>query len=205
MLNRIIKRLTSYFYKNGIIEKKDIEVYEYGLEVLLTSVFEVLAIIIISIILGQFWVSVLFLLSFCLLRTFAGGFHAKTNFRCFLTLLFVYAVFLALLNYAGSPVIGWFPIVSAIVSDILVVAFAPVDSENRRLTAQETIKYRKISRNVVTVETLIVLSFLFAIKNKYILFSVSYGQLAAALSLLAVKIKCIIRGRKIEIAQNQNS
>ena len=204
MINKIIKHISSFFYENNIIDKKDIEVYEYGLELLLTSIFDMLVVIVISLFAGRLFPTLLFLLCFCLLRVFAGGFHASTNFRCFLTLIFVYAIFLIFLNFVNSSIFGLISVIASLVSEILVLAFAPVDSENRRLTEKEAKKYRTKSIIVVSVETLIVFILVISIKNEYIFISVSCGQLAAALSLLAVKI-INIRGSKNEIVEKSNN
>ena len=129
MLVRIVKRMVQFFYENNVIKKDDMEIYEYGLELLLSSILQIIAVLLISVVVGKLLVTIMFLLAFCTLRTFAGGYHAETHFRCFIILLFVYSIFLA-----------------------------PIDSENKPLTSDEKNRYRKISISIIFVQTLLIIT-----------------------------------------------
>lgn len=193
VLSRMANTLACYFSDNGIIQADETDLYAYGLELLLSSVLELVAVLALSVAIGKLIPTLLFLSAFCVLRTYAGGYHADTHFRCFLTLLSVYAVFL--LSYTAISRmhrINVFYILSAMsaVSESLVIIFAPVDSENKPLTIEETKKYRKASIRIATVQTLLaVMGALLFSSIIYTLFAFSFGQLAAATSLAAVKIK----------------
>lgn len=60
------------------------DVYVYGIEVFLSNFLNVLAIFIISCLLSDGIMGVVFLLVFCPLRVFTGGYHAKTYGKCFM-------------------------------------------------------------------------------------------------------------------------
>ncbi len=164
MLNRIVKKISSSFCNNNIIDKEDIEIYEYGLEILILTVFELISIILISIFLSKLFVTLLFLLSFCVLRLFAGGYHAKTSGRCYLAFLTVYAVYL-FIQYLSLP-LTVVPIAFSAISELIILLYAPVDHENKRLSAKTSKRCRLISILVVSVETLAVV-ILFLTKSHF--------------------------------------
>ena len=56
----------------------------YGIEVFISNVLNVLAIFIISCLLSDGLMGLVFLLIFCPLRVFTGGYHAKTYGKCFM-------------------------------------------------------------------------------------------------------------------------
>jgi accessory gene regulator B len=202
MINKSIKIITCFLYDNKIIEEKYIAVYEYGLELLLTSILEMLAVIIISIIAGKLLITTLFLLSFCILRIYAGGFHASTNLRCFLVLIIVYTLFLLVLQFAINTNSVLISIPLSLISELFVIWLAPVDNENKPLSDEIRKRNRRLSIIIVTIETLIVFTFIITMKNNYLFIGISYGQLAAALSIVAVKIINFKRGHKNEIVEN---
>jgi accessory gene regulator B len=180
-----VKKISLSFCNNNVIDKEDIEIYEYGLEILLLTIFEVVSIIVISIFLNKLFVTLLFLLSFCVLRLFAGGYHAKTSGRCYLEFLAVYTIYL-ITQYLSLP-LTVVPIAFSAISELVILLYAPVDHENKRLSRETAKRCRLISILVVSVETLAVV-ILFLIKSHFT-YCISLGQLAAAISLLVVKIK----------------
>lgn len=192
MLKRASDRMAAFFYTKGAIaSESDVEVYSYGLELLISSVLETLSVILLSIPFGRFWTTLLFLLAFCPLRSFAGGYHAKTHAGCFMTLLVVYAVFLALSFFPRQSVMEIFSLAAVAVSVIFVVLFAPVADPNKPLSPPEIKKCRTVSLTMVSCEAFLVFLLICLHVEKLFVFSISYGLLTAALSLVAVKIKTI--------------
>lgn len=199
MLNRIAVRISQFLIDNSIIKAEDAEIYEYGLELLIAEVFETFAVLIISIIIGKVLATLLFLVAFCALRMYAGGYHASSHFKCFLTLLFVYSIFLLMIYLFNNVVVGYLTIVFTSVSEGLVILMAPVDSEYKPLSDEEKQKYRKVSIFIAAAETVLVLLLcpLLPVRHGIILecvFAISFGQIAAALSLVAVKIINLMKG-----------
>ena len=82
MIARLSKRMASFFARNNVIKSEDEEVYEYGLQLLLSTVFNGIIALILAIISGTVLQCICYLAAFVLLRKSAGGFHAKTHFGC---------------------------------------------------------------------------------------------------------------------------
>lgn len=190
MTETISKRIAHYLLKNGSIKNEsDLDIYSYGLELLISSLFNIAAILILSFIFGKPLEAVAFFLAFIPLRIFAGGYHAKTHLNCFLILLTVYSINLAILQFIPYNYIFYSINIFTSCSIILVFLFSPVEDHNKPLTDEEKNDYRKISIRIILFQLAVIIGTLFFNKYLYIILSFCIGQLAAALSLLAVKIK----------------
>lgn len=78
-----ISRLLSVFTANNLhISEKDERIMQYCFEQILSKVLFFFLILIFGIFTHRFVISVLYLTSFALLRTFGGGAHAKNRLLC---------------------------------------------------------------------------------------------------------------------------
>ncbi len=59
------------------------QVYIYGINQILVSVFNVSSALIIRLVFGAFFKIAVFMAANILLRIFAGGYHAKTPLKCY--------------------------------------------------------------------------------------------------------------------------
>ncbi|MBQ1275208.1 MAG: accessory gene regulator B family protein [Cellulosilyticum sp.] len=80
----IAQYLTSQLIKNQIIEQEDQEVYSYGLQLVLSSMFITVFIVIIGFVLNKGIEAIVFLMALAGLRHYAGGYHANAYEKCFL-------------------------------------------------------------------------------------------------------------------------
>lgn len=84
MLNVAATHIADLLLLHAKETKYSKDVYVYGIEVFLSNFLNVLAIFIISCLLSDGIMGVVFLFVFCLLRVFTGGYHAKTYGKCFM-------------------------------------------------------------------------------------------------------------------------
>ncbi len=73
--------------RSNVIKEEDAEIYIYGINQIFVSVLNVSSALIIGLILGMFLESIIFMAAYIPLRSFAGGYHAKTPLRCYFTSL----------------------------------------------------------------------------------------------------------------------
>lgn len=87
MIQRISKMILEYLIRSKVIEDTDSdrEYYQYGIEITVSSLLNIILILSIGIIARSFFESIIFLLCFVLIRQFTGGYHADTYFKCNLT------------------------------------------------------------------------------------------------------------------------
>ncbi len=78
-ISRVIVRFMS---SNADINNDMIEVYRYGVEIKTSLIFNILLILLSGLIIDDFMCSIVFLMSFIPIRSYCGGYHARTYFRC---------------------------------------------------------------------------------------------------------------------------
>ena len=175
--------------KNGIIGKEETAICSYGLELLLLAGVEFASVLLLAAFVGNFFHTILFLLSILPLRMYAGGYHADTRLRCYLILLLVYGLFSVLLHYTPN---GLYPAaagISVVLTVASVWALAPIVHKNKRVTEKERAAYRKISLVIMSAEVaLLLFGALWKPESKSV-FTLSLGQFAVAISMLAAFVK----------------
>lgn len=175
----------------GIIREEDAPIYRYGLEAMYSSFLELLSILALAALIGNFWQTVLFFAAFIPLRLYAGGYHASTRLRCFLTSLVVYAAFTIALKIV--PVAWFVPLafIGGAVSFLIVWLFAPVIHQNHRSGLKHQVRFRRISIRICVVEVSAIIVGQILWSESALIFAVLLGLLAEALSILAVKSQSV--------------
>ena len=159
----LIDKIGNRFVRDGIITEEDKELYTYGMQQGVLILLNIISTIIIGIIFNMVWQSVVFLLAYMPLRSYAGGYHARTQVRCYLISLFITAVALF-----GMREIQWTSLtalLSVIISAGIIFLMTPVEDANKPLDASEKILYKKKTRKILLLEILITLAFWFINKE----------------------------------------
>lgn len=188
MTDFLCKLTLKKLYDNHIINEEDMEVYEYGLTLLIGTIGKIIGFIIFGILTGLLKEIFIFIIFFSGLRLQAGGYHAKTVLSCFLGSLAainfsIFFVKILPVNY--QPV---FNIFSIIISVLLVFLFSPSESENKPLTEKEKVLYRQ--RSIVTVILGSIIILFLAIKGDIFLYFASIasmGFLLESITLVSFK------------------
>lgn len=116
----------------NVINKEEREVYIYGTELMLSSIVGILALIIVSVCIGQCFQWLPFLMGFVPLRLLGGGYHAKNHRCCILTFTAIYVVCTIL-----TKTIQTAKVIIAIFSIpvfFTICFFSPVEPENKVLS-----------------------------------------------------------------------
>lgn len=175
----------------GIIREEDAPIYRYGLEAIYSSLLELSSILALAVVIGNFWQTVLFFATFIPLRLYAGGYHASTRWRCFLTSLVVYAAFSIALEIVP---VAWFVLLAFIggaMSLLIVWLFAPVIHHNHRSALKHQARFRKISIKICVIEVAVIIIGQILWPENALIFAALLGLLAETLSILAVKCQSV--------------
>lgn len=81
-MEKLKNKLVEYFVTNKIIDEERKDILSYGMEIVISSVITIGLCILISVVIRQLALCLIFLLIYCPIRLFAGGYHAKTRVRC---------------------------------------------------------------------------------------------------------------------------
>lgn len=153
MIDLLTKNSVEILIKNGIIEESEKEVYRFGISGLYRFLMNIISSIIIGILFGMLWQTILFSATYIPLRRFAGGYHAKTPGRCyFLSCLLVVCV-LVLLKHVTFSVTA--VLILTVVASVIVFIKAPVASENKPLLDQEKVWYGEKARRILLLEGIV--------------------------------------------------
>lgn len=169
MINAIAKNLSKKLVTLDIIKFDDYDVIIFGLEVILSTIFEILGLLMLGLFFNSFLEITIFIGFFSILRVNSGGYHASTCFRCFLlSSVLSFSSILTLKNapWLNTPLTLFTLIISAI---IIIIAYAPVDTPNKPFSSEEFVMYRKKSLLVLSFEVLLIILF-FILNKEFIIY-----------------------------------
>lgn len=189
MYSKLATAVTKKLSELDVIDNDKFEIYSYSFEILISYSVYFVVFLLISLLTKTFFQSLCFLIGFCILRHFAGGYHTSTYLRCHLLFTFTHFVFILLFKIVSSQwyLISCFVLLLYIVLSVFI--FAPVDNVNKPFTEKEFTRFRFQSRLYVGLTSiiLIIASILIQIVRPYIWCFV-VGTSFAATSLLAGKM-----------------
>lgn len=150
MISTVSAYLTAILLKEQIISEDEKDSYKYGFEISIANLINGGIILLIGIGLHLLLEAVMFYAVFVSLRFFCGGYHANSYIKCFLSFALTGMVCLVISDRfvcLGIWVIGLF-LVAAVCLGWCIWEMAPVEHENRSITSEERIFFRKRSIQV---------------------------------------------------------
>ncbi|PKM93595.1 MAG: hypothetical protein CVU84_14590 [Firmicutes bacterium HGW-Firmicutes-1] len=187
MISNISSKLAIVMYKNNNKQIADIEVYKYGLELMISSIVNMLVMIGLSLALSCFKEAILYILFFAILRISAGGYHASTHFKCLLLYSLIMFPIIRFIEILKVGLNSHFVLLVCCVSIFCVFRYAPVDSENKPLNKKEYYLFKKSSRNTVLIQSTILILLVLLINDIFIyILSCSAGMFVESITLLPI-------------------
>lgn len=187
MIHQMSRSITRSLIDNNIINFDDLPIYQYGLEVLLITLFQTMGILILALLTGYFFEAILFIIGFCTIRVYAGGYHASSVMKCFVyfTGLGAIAIILSkILVIDRSPLII---ICMAILTFIIIYLYAPVSVINRPITEVERKRFRRISINMTFTYTFLIVVLSLMNQHLWYVGIFTFGIFLEAITLLVEK------------------
>lgn len=92
MINHISKHIMRKLIDRNIIDYAMSEIYQYGLELMLSTILTSLSILVVACLMDSLWMGLLYFAVSMPLRVTAGGYHASSYFRCFVVSNMVYVL-----------------------------------------------------------------------------------------------------------------
>lgn len=189
MLYRISQRIVCVWQSEHIIPIESSEAYVYGVQLLLSTLLNIICIAIISGLAALPFAWIPFLAGFIPLRITAGGFHAKTPLRCFFSFCGSYFIFIAIALRLPESGMQLAILVNSIVTVLAVYLCSPIPAANKPLSDEEIPQKRMLS---IVVASVLLLFSLSSIKLNTALFftlCMTSGELVAAVFLVIGKVK----------------
>ncbi|MGN0395386.1 MAG: accessory gene regulator B family protein [Coprococcus sp.] len=163
---RLSEALSKSMTENAYITDKEYNIYEYCFDYLIEQLKYDILIIIFGILLHQPGISVTYIITFSVLRRYAGGYHAPNRWSCSIMSYLLY--FLILISathiHVHTPYI-WFIIF--IISIMTIIYMAPVSTPNKPLSDSRR-KKMKLKAIISSILLLIAFTgFYISEANKY--------------------------------------
>lgn len=183
--------ITNRLLINDSINADDGELYTYGFFIFLSNIFYFLITILIGLIFNVFLESLIFYLTFQLIRIYAGGYHAKTE-----TLCQIYSTISILLSIVLIKLLILYQnnIIEIILSGLTIITFlvilllSPLDTAEKPINEIEYKYFKKMS---ILIAVILILILGFSIYKNYVFLFVpiSISFLLESILLIAGKIK----------------
>lgn len=182
--DKLVNRLVNM----EIISSADREVYLYGVHLLFAAFINVLSTICIGILMGMVWESILFLITFIPIRTYAGGYHARTQGQCYVISLIINLLAMFVIKWSIDYSVIRFAVFA--ISQIGIFLVAPVDNENKVLTDQEKKIYRNCLRALLCgIDGIVLICWI--VRCERIISSIEVAASAVFVMILLEKVKNI--------------
>ena len=172
---------------NGIIHTEDREAYQYGVELLLSTLLNVAVLFSISIVIGYAWLFVPYLASFIPLRLSAGGYHAKNNLCCILLNASIYIAGLTAVLLLPTNLSAPLCIAESCLSLVVGIVFAPVSARNKPLSTSEYKRNRRLSLDLESLLLIVCLLFFYSDTLSYTMHRMVFCGQAASTALITLE------------------
>ncbi len=147
MIEKISTKLLDFVGSNMTIDSELAEIYKYGIEISISTALNILLTMIIAFALGDPLCGIVFLGCMILIRSYCGGYHADSYFKCNCMMIILFSV-----AYGIGKTLFYFEIAELhIMSSVLMLgfipiyAFSPVKNKHKELSEKKAKKCRKIS------------------------------------------------------------
>ncbi len=153
MFEVLSERVTDWLLMNEAFPREDKEIYRYGIQQGMIALLNLGTTMIIGMVFGKLLESILFMVAYIPLRSYAGGYHAKTAVRCYFFSIVMMSAVLWVMSYVtySGLICGCLTAISGSVIWILV----PVEDRNKPLDDLEKEVYRKRARGIVLAESIL--------------------------------------------------
>lgn len=185
MVAKISNKLSLALCKSNAISQEEIEVYAYGIQLVILSILDWSVTFFIMFLIKEVILSVIYFCVFMSLRHQCGGYHAKTHLRCLIASNIVY---IASIYLSQQIWLHRFVLVCEIINLLIIYKCAPIEHENKPIEEEDLLKHKKNGRILNYFISCVALVLYTLHFYEYALI-ILFGQLSVSLAILLQKIK----------------
>lgn len=191
-LEGLAHRIVDDLVRNDVVKGEDAAIYIYGINQILTYALNVSSALMIGMMFGVLLEVAVFMAAYIPLRSFAGGYHAKTPLRCYIFSVII-LIFVSLgMRYLTLTEWAYYVILPA--AALVVLVLSPVEDRNKPLDETERRVYKKRAALIAVAELMIGLVFkLIGLDSLFVAMVYSFAVLCFMLVIGAVKNKCRLK------------
>lgn len=156
MICRLSFKILTFISKYMDIPSEMKDIYQYGIEITFSSMLNIILILLCSLFLRDIFSGLTYLFIFIFLRSFTGGYHATTYFRCNLTMIVTFLITFNLYKIITcyEPALFICETV-ALINLIPIIIYSPVPNKHKPLTDTQIKRSCKISLLIASTLSLI--------------------------------------------------
>lgn len=181
MLEKLSEKFAGKLISEGMIPEEDAEIYSYGFFQFCMMLVNIVTTLFISITFQLLVPCIVLNMVFIPLRMNAGGHHADSPLRCYVNSTVMIASLLAIIKWI--PVYPVISVIMVLISCIVNITFAPVETVNNPLDKKEKAVYRKRTILILIIEIIVFLISLFIFKN-WVVETVALGMFTESLLII---------------------
>lgn len=147
MVEKLAERIVEFELKHGIIEQKDVNIYQYGYTLLIEVGINISVCFLLGIIFGSLKEVIFFLIIFIPIRSFCGGYHADNTWSCAIlsNSIIFFVIVISRIKILIIPFNTY--IIFGILISFFIILLSPVDNRNKRIESKE----KKSLRNTTII------------------------------------------------------
>ena len=156
-----MEKLADMILESNTNSQVDKDIIVYGLNSAIEQSANVLTTVVIGISFGLLLESIVFLVSFSMVRMYAGGYHCKSAIHCYFMSSGIIVAVLAIVKFTPMEYIIPISVIALLLSVPVILKLAPVGTVNRPLDAMEQKHYRKKTISHLGIECCAILIMFF--------------------------------------------
>lgn len=177
--------MANWLVKTDAISAEDFDLYSYAMYSVMFVSIPIFLSIVVGILMNMLLESILFIAPFVIIRKYSGGFHLKSPTVCLFVSTGIIAAFLVGIRFSLNHKAYLAPLISMFLLGVLLFIKSPIDTEERKLSEQETVVFGKIARIMVIAFWVVVLTLVWF--HKYsVAIPISFGIILSG----ALQVPC---------------
>ena len=188
MYQKLSNRMARFLIQNGVGKSEYLEIYAYGFENVILTIFNTIILLLLGSILGFGKEILVYMFFFAMLRNHAGGMHKNTHFSCVLTYGLVAFFHIMVLKgvFQNDRLLAMgICVVYLVTTFLLVFKYAPADSKNKRLCENEKEIQKIKSRKVLVIEAGVILGMIL-VQQDWLAMVATAAVMTQAITLLPI-------------------
>lgn len=182
MIKKIADRIVDYQIKISMIKSEEKRIYQYGYIILLEYCINIVAAALIAVVFKAHWIMLAYTVSYILLRSYAGGYHAKTSLGCFCMSVCVLILAIGIIRGISD----WKMVEILFATEVFMIPYVfmriPIPIENKPMNDNEKRHFGRRTRILYLLETVVEIALL----------AVGWRQSALAILLAHVTILVLV-------------
>jgi accessory gene regulator B len=157
MFLKTADNIVKWMLSNQIIEENKVVVCKWGINHILDTIFNITTFLIIGFLFKMPIETIVFTLGYIPLRIYAGGYHAKTPFRCWCLSNIILVVSLMIAQNAEKYYITFGAL--SLIAVVILILLMPVKDIHKPLDQNDRKKYKKRGCAILAIEICLSVAF----------------------------------------------